>query len=718
MERMGKLRGVVRVVLIVAGIAGTLAALPAGSPAVMGSLAPTFAAGPTRLDRELELIEPEARERWPESFAGVWGSAGVTPNRIYVAFTSDAAGKVARLAERFSRPEMLVPVTVRYSLVHLEHLELAMRGDREAARGRRNPMEGLRGAQYDLSINVKANAVEMIVPAQLALARRSVTKAYGKPDDPSADGIRVMKGSLDRQEACADQFHCGLQLRAGIGTVLRRFPTNVGSYCTDAFVVRTIGGATQILSAAHCGDDLPQGDQGNRRYHREDPFEAHFYDANLYGSVQYQVHEGRVDAERHSIGNGFSGHPWVYLRADAQASPIWSIGTWASVMVDQTYLCKSGVTTGYSCGYVRDKYLMPEIIPGGNRFMGILLTGSSSGPGDSGAPFVQYGTQAEGILHGGRYGACSCLTAAGHIEYADEALGVIPIREATPGPPDVIGVSLYGNQSGRTEVHTLEGATNYAGFDVHAATALEAVRPEQWWFQAEDYNRDGLPDVFAIRGSQTQSGMTEVHVLDGATNYTTYLLHAVTALPPVRHEIVDFALRDYNGDGRTDLFAIAENNTGSGRTEVHVYDGATAYSTALLHIASALEAVNGEQWWFRVANYNGDGRPDLFAIRGRQTQSGVTEVHVLDAATNYSSYLLHAVSALGPAGHEKVEFGVRDYNRDGRPDVFAMVLNRTGTTTTEIHVLDAATSYSTYLLHAPSALPEQSPERWQFMPGL
>lgn len=390
--------------------------------------------GPAPFERELGLLEPEARERWPESFAGVWGSAGAKPNRIYVAFVGDARRKVRELVKGFSDPDVFVPVSARYSLAHLERLHRRMVAEREAARGADNPIQGLVGAQYELDISLKENAVEAIVPADVETARAAVTQAYGNPSEPGADDVRVVRGERSRPLACSDRAHCGLELRAGLKVLHTQ--GQASSFCTSAFVVTTPGGATQMLSAAHCAG---AGDLGNARYHRGD-----IIPANLYGSVQSQVYGGRVDAERHSIGNGFTGNSWVFRTQDVQASPVYSVGTWDSLIVDHTRLCKAGVTTGYTCGYLRSKYFTPGI-PNGERFLAVQLEPNNpsypggSYEGDSGAPFVREltPTQAEGILHGGGGGACGCWTIAGHIQYATQALGVTVKLSPTPPPPPV-----------------------------------------------------------------------------------------------------------------------------------------------------------------------------------------------------------------------------------------------------------------------------------------
>ena len=88
-------------------------------------------------------------------------------------------------------------------------------------------------------------------------------------------------------------------------------------------------------------------------------------------------------------------------------------------------------------------------------------------------------------------------------------------------------------------------------------------------FAASDWNRDGRPDLFAIKKSSTGTRSTEVHVLSGASNFQRFILQTGTALHET-YDNFDFAVSDWNWDGRPDLFAIKKHYTGTSSTEVHI----------------------------------------------------------------------------------------------------------------------------------------------------
>jgi hypothetical protein len=200
-------------------------------------------------------------------------------------------------------------------------------------------------------------------------------------------------------------------------------------------------------------------------------------------------------------------------------------------------------------------------------------------------------------------------------------------------------------------VHVLNGADNFKSFLLHAATALHPTGSDLTWvFLVGDYNADGRKDLYAI--NKNANGKTDVHVLNGADNFRTFLLHSVSGSANVgtdNSQMLDLA--DYNNDGKLDLWFIAKGVTGSGTTEVHILSGADGFKTYIAHSATGLHLTGADgRWYFSVGDYNGDGRPDLYAIDKQDTASGKTAVHVLNGADGFKSFLLHSASALHLTG--------------------------------------------------------------------
>jgi tellurite resistance-related uncharacterized protein len=156
-----------------------------------------------------------------------------------------------------------------------------------------------------------------------------------------------------------------------------------------------------------------------------------------------------------------------------------------------------------------------------------------------------------------------------------------------------------------------------------------------------------------------------------------------------------FAAGDFNSDGVPDLFVFKKSNTGSGTLEVHVLDGATNYQTFLLHIATPIgQADAATNFTFAVGDFNRDGVPDVFAFKHSKTGTGSLEVHVLSGAGNYQTFLLNTGTSISQAdAATNFSFALGDFNRDTIPDVIGTKFSNTGTGTLEVHILNGATNY-------------------------
>lgn len=274
------------------------------------------------------------------------------------------------------------------------------------------------------------------------------------------------------------------------------------------------------------------------------------------------------------------------------------------------------------------------------------------------------------------------------------------VREANTYQTNEYSVYAIGKQTdtGRTQVHVLNGHDGFQTYlaSLNTATGNTGV-DNTWEFKVADFNRDGTPDLWGIN-KMAGSGKTEVHILDGATNYSTYLLHKATPLGRTgSNSAWVFLVGDYNRDGRNDLYAIAKTPS-SGKTEVHILNGADNFSTFLLHRATPLGVTgNHDGWVFGLGDYNADGIADLYGIY-KTASSGRTEAHILNGANAFSTFLVHVATAQGVTGIDNAwVFQIADYNGDGRADIYGFRKNASGAT--EVHILNAKSNFQDYLLH-------------------
>ena len=203
-------------------------------------------------------------------------------------------------------------------------------------------------------------------------------------------------------------------------------------------------------------------------------------------------------------------------------------------------------------------------------------------------------------------------------------------------------------------------------------------------FAMADWDRDGIPDLVAIKKSNTGSNSTEVHILSGASGFQQFIVQTGTAL----HEtdaMFEFAMADWDRDGIPDLVAIKKSNTGSNSTEVHILSGASGFQQFIVQTGTALHETDA-MFEFAMADWDRDGIPELVAIKKSNTGSNSTEVHILSGASGFQQFIVQTGTAL----HETdatFEFAMADWDRDGIPELVAIKKSGAGTQSSEVHIL-------------------------------
>lgn len=232
-------------------------------------------------------------------------------------------------------------------------------------------------------------------------------------------------------------------------------------------------------------------------------------------------------------------------------------------------------------------------------------------------------------------------------------------------------------ESGKTEVKVLNGQDGYKSYLVETQTALNNT-DYNWDFKLADYNNDGKKDLYAIYRNGA-SGKTEVHILDGANNFQSYLLSTTTELDHTSDRTrYDFEIGDYNKDNVPDLYMIDKQGA-SKKTEVHVLNGKDNFQSFLLHAATNLHETNGS-WDFKLGNYDNDENLDLLAIN-KKGKNG-TEIHVLNGNDNFNSFISQMETPLEKAD-SNYDFSV---NRESKNRAAVFVVKKSGTNNkVEIH---------------------------------
>ncbi len=210
--------------------------------------------------------------------------------------------------------------------------------------------------------------------------------------------------------------------------------------------------------------------------------------------------------------------------------------------------------------------------------------------------------------------------------------------------PDLVAVHTRNTRSGKVEVAMLTWASGYQRMYT-ATTPMWTFTPERKVQMALGGPSGG--DLSFILTDDTGSGRVEVHTLSGASDYTRWTRH--TALP-IGQGVDPAAWRFLTPDGTDDLYAVLHGGrTGSGRSEVHSLTGASNLQQWDVHAALPIGYVpdSGVQWALRARE---SGRPDLVVLQTEATGSGLVEVHTLAAESTYQQWSMHAATNLPAYG--------------------------------------------------------------------
>lgn len=264
------------------------------------------------------------------------------------------------------------------------------------------------------------------------------------------------------------------------------------------------------------------------------------------------------------------------------------------------------------------------------------------------------------------------------------------------GIPDLFGVKVRNTGSGKVEVHVLDGAKNYQSFLLQTPTAINADDGAADFLWSIANTGSPKPPLYGIKINHSATNTAEVHVLDGAKNYQSFLFEHGTAISAsdAAQKFAAWNVSYTTGSKWLSLFCVKVRNTGTRMVEIHILDGSNEFEKFLYEHGTLISqtdgAINYSAW--AVADYQRNGYFDLFGIKVRNTVTGKVEVVVLDGHNELESFLLQAATPIDAADGAN-NFGgwaTADYNKDGIPDLFAIKVRNTGTNMVEVHVLNGA----------------------------
>lgn len=268
------------------------------------------------------------------------------------------------------------------------------------------------------------------------------------------------------------------------------------------------------------------------------------------------------------------------------------------------------------------------------------------------------------------------------------------------GRDDLFGVVRDDAGTKATAIHVFGAAAAFSQFTLQQGTALHPTFNPDWSFCAGDRNADGFDDLYAVSRLDSATQTTAVHVLSGATAYTAFIDHSATPIGSTAGTTDEFLCGDYNGDGIDDLYQVVRHDVGSGKTAVHIYDGASGFKLAIAHAPTALGPTdNALEWSFATGDLNRDGKDDLIAVARFDRSTNTTSVHVMNAQSAFQTFIIQTATPLHPTDNDNWSFTAGDFNADGVDDLYAVSRYDVGTAKTAAHVIDGAGNFSFFAVH-------------------
>ncbi|MEM7725497.1 MAG: VCBS repeat-containing protein [Cyanobacteria bacterium P01_A01_bin.45] len=237
------------------------------------------------------------------------------------------------------------------------------------------------------------------------------------------------------------------------------------------------------------------------------------------------------------------------------------------------------------------------------------------------------------------------------------------------GKTDIFG---RNNSTGENLVWLIDGSISrlQSGTSIFGGAILNSVGSGiedtfEWSYELGDFNGDGKSDVF-WRNEDT--GENRVWIMDGTSIVQNTAIQSLGNNSPAEAQDWSYELGDFNADGRSDVFWRDYN---TGRNYVWWMNGASiSFGYELTQLGNTEGTGSPDDWDFSLADFNGDGRSDVF---WRDYDSGRNYVWL----TNNSGTGIIFGSELGQLGNtegtgspDNWSFGIADFNGDGKSDVF------------------------------------------------
>ena len=276
---------------------------------------------------------------------------------------------------------------------------------------------------------------------------------------------------------------------------------------------------------------------------------------------------------------------------------------------------------------------------------------------------------------------------------------------------DIAGIK-YIDVDNFTELHILQGSTNYQRYCVQQTIPIPAINATDYTFRFGDYNGDGFQDLYCIQTFNTESGFIEISVLDAIGNFQNNIMHTVANVsdPYGVYDIGD-------NNGNIDLYYIS-NDTG----EVQVFSEQSGYIDIIYTLYyGGLSAGYYEQNNFNtptamvdsqivntifVSDFDGDGYADLNRIKSTNyVDRGLYDHEVLFETLGgpmYESYIADSLLRIVVNNVDDFEWFMGRYKAGKHKNLIGIKLTHTVSGFVEVHIFSFKAPHTMLADYAPA----------------
>lgn len=269
---------------------------------------------------------------------------------------------------------------------------------------------------------------------------------------------------------------------------------------------------------------------------------------------------------------------------------------------------------------------------------------------------------------------------------------VYMLLEWYQGYTSLVGIKTTKAAPQTTCIQVTDKEGDFTSAPKSIETKLPDLSSEDRLFTLARCQGDEHPSLFAIRRSGATSGFVEVSIFSPDSYSEGETMK--TILPAIKNpKIWSFAFVNWAGissSGLPDLVAIKQSDTTNAKVEVHVLSSNVTesgkYHTWLAHRYTALDEIDDEAY-FMFTDWNGDGTLDLAVVQRKGDKSGWL-VDILAGAANYRDFLVRTEVGSSTLNVDKAiryDFAMTDMTGDGRPDLVA--IQKSGGAKVELIVL-------------------------------